>query len=64
MHDPQLQETAAKVAKMLAFYCVRNSSCMPILLRCGTRRRAPEAEFISIIYTTEINQAVSIDGVR
>jgi hypothetical protein len=26
MHDPQLQETAAKVAKMLAFYCVRNSS--------------------------------------
>lgn len=26
MDDPQLQETAAKVAKMLAFYCVRNSS--------------------------------------
>jgi len=26
MYDPQLQETAAKVAKMLAFYCVRNSS--------------------------------------
>jgi hypothetical protein len=26
MHDQQLQETAAKVAKMLAFYCVRNSA--------------------------------------
>jgi hypothetical protein len=26
MRDPQLQETAAKMAKMLAFYCVRNSS--------------------------------------
>jgi hypothetical protein len=26
MDDPQFHETAAKMAKMLAFYCVRNSS--------------------------------------
>ena len=25
MHDPDLHQTAAKVAKMLAFHCVRNS---------------------------------------